>query len=114
MSKNINFETNKYRGMVNIGTGNILAYSKTAQHYEVVANVDEAVNSFPYTDKDFVIIEAQKVLWQELGNVPIDENECLEEDFYIWSKGTHREEVWEWFDEHYPNGVTGLMFKNVK
>ena len=37
-------------------------------------------------------------LWDELEDVPIDEDECLDVDWHSWSKGTHREEIWHWFD----------------
>jgi hypothetical protein len=48
-------------------------------------------------------------LWDELGDVPIDENECLDVDWHGWSKGTHREDIWHWFDEHHSKGVGWLM-----
>lgn len=57
----------------------------------------------PFTDEDLAM------LWNELGMVPIDENECLEEDFYNQVKGIHREEVWEWFDIKHSKGVAWLM-----
>jgi len=47
--------------------------------------------------------------WDELEDVPVDENECLDIDWQSWSKGTHREEVWHWFDEHHSKGVGLLM-----
>lgn len=53
-------------------------------------------------------IEIEK-LWDELEDVPIDENECLDIDWHGWSKGTHREEIWHWFDEHHSKGVGWLM-----
>lgn len=37
-------------------------------------------------------IEIEK-LWDELEDVPIDEDECLDADWHGWSKGTHREEI---------------------
>jgi hypothetical protein len=48
-------------------------------------------------------------LWDELEDVPIDEDECLDVDWHSWSKGTHREEIWHWFDEHHSKGVGWLM-----
>ena len=50
-------------------------------------------------------------LWEELADVPIDENECLDVDWRDWSKGTHREELWHWFDEHHSKGVVWLMYE---
>ena len=49
-------------------------------------------------------------LWEELGKVPInEETECLESAWRRWPAGTHREDVWRWFDEHHSKGVVALM-----
>ena len=48
-------------------------------------------------------------LWNELEDIPIDEDECLDVDWQGWSKGAHREEIWHWFDKHYSKGVGWLM-----
>lgn len=53
-------------------------------------------------------VEIEK-LWDELEDVPIDENECIDIDWRNWSKGTHREEIWHWFDEQHSKGVGWLM-----
>ena len=50
-------------------------------------------------------------LWEELTDVPIDEEECLDIDWRDWPKGTHREEIWHWFDEHHSKGVAWLMYE---
>ena len=51
-----------------------------------------------------------ELLWQQLGDISIDSNECIEQDFHIWKKGTDRIEIWYWFDEMYKEGVYKLMF----
>ena len=48
-------------------------------------------------------------LWEELEDVPVNENECLDCDWQGWNKGTHREEIWHWFDEHHSKGVGWLI-----
>lgn len=52
-------------------------------------------------------------LWDDLTDVPVYENEkfelCLDVDWQGWSKGTDREEIWHWFDEHHSKGVGWLM-----
>lgn len=53
--------------------------------------------------------EFLEAMWDELEDVPIDEDECLDADWHGWSKGTHREEIWYWFDEHHSKGVGWLM-----
>lgn len=50
-------------------------------------------------------------LWEDFGNISIDEYECIESEFMDFPIGTHREEIWQWFDEVYPGGVYDLMYK---
>lgn len=59
-----NFETKKFRGMVNANTGEIIAYEKSPRlsRDKIETNVDAEINTFPYTDKDFVILAAKKVI----------------------------------------------------
>ena len=49
-------------------------------------------------------------LWQQLGDIPISDTECIDEEFHIWKRGTDRIEIWYWFDEMYKEGVYKLMF----
>lgn len=51
-----------------------------------------------------------KNLWEEFANVALDEEENIDEDFYIWKKGTDRDTIWHWFDNNYSSGLAkGLM-----
>lgn len=51
-----------------------------------------------------------KELWNNLTDVPIDpETEELDEPYYIWPKGTDKEDIWHWFDEHHSKGVAYLL-----
>ena len=50
-------------------------------------------------------LEELKRLWAKLGEIPINEDEEIEKDFLHFEKGTHRMEVWGWFDEELPNGL---------
>lgn len=52
--------------------------------------------------------EAEK-LWEELEDVLLMKNDCLDVDWQGWDKGTHIEEIWHWFDEHHSKGVGWLM-----
>lgn len=60
----LNFETQKWHGVVNSKTGVIIATEKS--HHvlprNMELNVKHSVNQFPYTDEDFVILAARKVL----------------------------------------------------
>jgi hypothetical protein len=44
-------------------------------------------------------------LWNDFEDVPIDKDECIDEPFHIWCKGTDRYEIWHWFDDRLPNGL---------
>lgn len=47
-------------------------------------------------------IERLKELWEQFGDVPINENEEIDVEWEDWEKGTDRFEIWHWFDEQYP------------
>lgn len=53
-----------------------------------------------------------EILWEQLGDIPIDDTECIDEDFHIWKKGTDRLEIWHRFDEVYKERVYRLMFSD--
>lgn len=59
-------------------------------------------------------------LWKRLGDIPVDNEECIKEDLklddgtILFDSGTHREDVWLWFDQRYSKGVSALMFTNPK
>lgn len=44
-------------------------------------------------------------MWDEFRDVPINEEDEIEESFYSWESGTDRFEIWHWFDEQLPNGL---------
>ena len=49
-------------------------------------------------------------LWHEFGDVPMDpETECIEQDWHGFKAGTHREDIWHWFEEAYSVSVARLM-----
>lgn len=50
-----------------------------------------------------------KTLWEELGDVPVDENENIDVDWRQFPKGTFREDIWHWFEEEYGISVGELM-----
>jgi hypothetical protein len=52
-------------------------------------------------------------LWFAFTDIPIDEEECIDEDFYIWLKGTARIEIWHWFDESFQNGIHEMLYNRI-
>lgn len=51
------------------------------------------------------------IMWKELGDILVDENGiAIEQDFYIWKKGTEKEEIWHWFDNRVIGGIGKKYF----
>lgn len=51
-----------------------------------------------------------KMLWEDFGDVPMNpETECIEEKWHGFEAGTHREEIWSWFEETFHASVAELM-----
>lgn len=54
--------------------------------------------------------EDAEMLWRYFGDVPMNpETECIEENWHGFPAGTHREEIWHWFEEKYSLSVAKLM-----
>ena len=52
-----------------------------------------------------------KELWGKFGDIPMNpETECIEEPFMHFPIGTHREEIWHWFEETFNVSVADLMY----
>lgn len=55
--------------------------------------------------------EKAKEAWEEFGDVPMNpETECIEEEWNSFPAGTHREEIWHWFEESFDCKVADLMY----
>lgn len=51
------------------------------------------------------------LLWKVFGDVPMNpETEEIEEEFLGFPVGTHREEIWHWFDKKHSKGVAYLLY----
>ncbi|MCD8109982.1 MAG: hypothetical protein LUE14_07775 [Clostridiales bacterium] len=47
-----------------------------------------------------------KELWEELADIPIDsETETIDTDWIGFPAGTHREDIWHWFEDYYKISV---------
>lgn len=50
-------------------------------------------------------------LWEEFGDVPMNpETECIEVAWCGFPKGTHREDIWHWFESTFGVAVHDLMY----
>ena len=74
--------------------------SKFVQSKMTVIKPDKAILVSPETLETF---------WNELGDIPVNDDGIIQESFLWWPKGTDREDIWHWFDEKYPGGVAKLM-----
>lgn len=52
--------------------------------------------------------------WDALGDVPIGDDECIEEVFLDFEVGTHREEIWHWFERQHPLFVVGDVMQGIR
>lgn len=50
-------------------------------------------------------LEMAKILWEEFGNVPIDDNDNIACWWRSFGKGTNRFEIWHWFEEFFEISV---------
>jgi len=53
-----------------------------------------------------------ETLWRLGDDVPVDADECIEEEWHIWDIGTSRESIWHWFDAHHSKGVVEGLLNN--
>ena len=53
-----------------------------------------------------------KALWEELGNIPINNNSEIEERFLHFDIGTFNEDIWHWFEDEFDLSIVDdLMYK---
>lgn len=53
--------------------------------------------------------------WIELEDILFDEDEddkelYLHDNWFLFNKGTHREDIWHWFDQNHSRGVAWLLY----
>jgi len=53
--------------------------------------------------------EEAKNIWQNLGNVTINENDEIDIPFMHFPIGTHREEIWLWFEGKFNTIVGNIL-----
>ena len=50
-----------------------------------------------------------KKLWLDFAEIPIDAEDAIEQGFEHFPIGTHRQEIWHWFEENFNVRVYDLM-----
>jgi len=48
-------------------------------------------------------------LWKKLGNIPVNEEEQIDEPFEDFEAGTDVHYIWDWFEEKFNISVGKLM-----
>lgn len=49
-------------------------------------------------------------LWELFGEIPVDDNDMIQEEFLGFPEKTDRMEIWQWFAERYSRGVVDLLY----
>ena len=65
--------------------------------------------TIPMERVDYLSDEKLEELWDRLSEVAIDEEECICDKFLNFEKGSHREDVWKWFDKLRSKGAAYLV-----
>lgn len=59
-------------------------------------------------------------LWEQLRNIPVFDTdgegaeETIEEPFLHFPVGTHREEIWHWFEAQNPDFIVGDVMQGIR
>lgn len=56
------------------------------------------------------ITDQVQALWEDLGNIPVNENMEIQEVFGGFTVGTSAEDIWHWFEDAFDISVHELMF----
>lgn len=64
-------------------------------------------------DKNYGCLNDEQIetIWDVFEDVPLDENECIENDWFGFPKGTDKLDIWRWFDERHSEGVHYLLYE---
>ena len=98
--------------------GQILESGEHTNGYVVCANLVKELNAVGYTCDYYLDAEPfwlrkhdAESYWAQLGNVPVNEDGEIEEQFYDFDEGTDREEIWSWLEETFNISVAKDLMK---
>lgn len=64
-----------------------------------------------WTPNNLIYCKEVKDLWLEFGDLPMNpDTECIEVEWHGFEEGTHREEIWHWFEEKFNVRVYDLIY----
>lgn len=59
-------------------------------------------------------------IWDELADIPVSngdgevEADTIEQPFLHFAVGTHREEIWHWFEDQHPDFIVGDVMQGIR
>lgn len=62
--------------------------------------------------EDHVNLATLPELWEQFSNIPVNNDDEIEEDFLCFEKGTSKFDVWRWFDDRCPNNLHDYLMFN--
>lgn len=98
-------------------------YEQTADHNvgrKVVGTASGTWVDWPKADANSRMMGDAKEVWAQLEDVPVDDNDCIDEDFYsrelgcTYPKGTYREDIWHDIEDILHVSVAYLMGVSTK
>ena len=76
-----------------------------ANSNEYISDCDEDCDGWCDNCEAEVDLVNINTLWDDFSNIPINNDDEIEERFLMFEPGTSRFDVWHWFDERCPNGL---------
>ncbi len=76
-----------------------------------MCDLTECLDCAKYQPMENVWCTEVRDIWDEFGDVPMDpETDCIEVAWRKFPAGTHREEIWHWFEATFHVRVYDLMY----
>lgn len=82
----------------------------TIEEIEIHLNrisISKNIDEFEKSSRDKLI----EKLWGLFSNGCVDEDDNIDEEFFIWKKGSSRYSIWGWFNNYYSKGVRYLIYE---
>lgn len=90
--------------------GNDFIDDKDKMNDIFILNKYEFLKSYSYLTEEDYQATIDK-MWEQLSDIPVNNTgEIIEDKFYIWEKGTSRDDIWHWFDERVQDGIGNRYF----
>lgn len=73
-------------------------------NWEIGTEVNHILDLFNHNLPDIIYdnrlsLPLLEIMWDQFGDIPINNDDEIKQDFYCWKKGTYRFDIWHWFDK---------------